>query len=162
MSVVASEMNAIQACDQEHTSTIKDRFVECLVGSYFIATRNIRIPHTIEMWSCLFTLKNILKLRRSSPFLETFFQSKWTKINVNPPWAWNLLCPLRLSLFYNVAMAQIVEIHPHRPQRLILQLQLSHCVKYHIIIDLLWLSNSNHGYTHDFEMCKHKYKTLYW
>ena len=73
--MVASEPNAHQAGDQEHITIIEDsyRVVRFLVGSYFIAIMNIRIPHAIKIWSCLFTLKNILKLRRSSSFSWNIF-----------------------------------------------------------------------------------------
>ena len=73
--MVASEPNAHQAGDQEHITTIEDSYkvVGFLVGSYFIAIMNIRIPHAIKIWSCLFTLKNILKLRRSSSFSWNIF-----------------------------------------------------------------------------------------
>ena len=73
LSVVSSEANAHQAGDQEHITTIEDRVVGFLMGSYFITIMNIRIPHAIKIWACLFTLKNILKLRRSSPFSWNIF-----------------------------------------------------------------------------------------
>ena len=58
--VVASEANAHQTGNHENITTIEDRVVGFLVGSYFIAIMNIRILHAIKIWSCLSTLKNIL------------------------------------------------------------------------------------------------------
>ena len=59
--------------DQEHITTVKNRVVGFLVVTYFRVTMNIRIPHAIKIWSCLFTFKNILKLRRSSSFSWSIF-----------------------------------------------------------------------------------------
>ena len=58
---VASEANAHQAGDQEQITTVEDRVVGFLEGTYFRVTMNIRIPHAIKMWSCLFTFQIIYK-----------------------------------------------------------------------------------------------------